>query len=198
MTQYQAELYHHGIKGQRWGVRRYQNPDGSYTSEGKARRSSENGSAKKASDPEARKARAKKIAAAAGALTLAAAAAYVASNPKARKVVANAVKSMGKVTGEKATKLAKKGKDYAQKAAKQAKDGLKEGVKEGFKEGFKEGPKKLAKTVVTGAIMYGGKKLLDRTVGPDDAGRIMKANDKKKIGSFWSFVEQDKKDDDDD
>ena len=49
MTQYQAELYHHGIKGQRWGIRRYQNPDGSYTSEGKARRSSENSSAKKAS-----------------------------------------------------------------------------------------------------------------------------------------------------
>lgn len=31
------ELYHHGIKGMRWGVRRYQNADGSYTSAGKAR-----------------------------------------------------------------------------------------------------------------------------------------------------------------
>ena len=29
------ELYHHGIKGQRWGVRRYQNSDGSLTSEGR-------------------------------------------------------------------------------------------------------------------------------------------------------------------
>lgn len=28
------ELYHHGIKGQKWGVRRYQNADGSYTGEG--------------------------------------------------------------------------------------------------------------------------------------------------------------------
>lgn len=28
------ELYHHGIKGQRWGVRRYQNPDGSLTPAG--------------------------------------------------------------------------------------------------------------------------------------------------------------------
>lgn len=27
-------LIHHGIKGQKWGVRRYQNPDGSLTSEG--------------------------------------------------------------------------------------------------------------------------------------------------------------------
>ena len=32
------ELYHHGIKGQKWGVRRYQNPDGSYTKAGLERR----------------------------------------------------------------------------------------------------------------------------------------------------------------
>jgi len=30
-------IAHHGIKGQRWGVRRFQNPDGSLTEEGKAR-----------------------------------------------------------------------------------------------------------------------------------------------------------------
>lgn len=30
-------LYHHGILGQRWGVRRYQNEDGSLTTAGKAR-----------------------------------------------------------------------------------------------------------------------------------------------------------------
>ena len=29
------ELYHHGVKGQRWGIRRYQNPDGSYTDVGR-------------------------------------------------------------------------------------------------------------------------------------------------------------------
>ncbi len=31
------ELQHHGIKGQRWGIRRYQNSDGSLTDEGKKR-----------------------------------------------------------------------------------------------------------------------------------------------------------------
>lgn len=31
----QNELYHHGIKGMRWGVRRYQNKDGSLTPQGK-------------------------------------------------------------------------------------------------------------------------------------------------------------------
>lgn len=30
-----STLIHHGIKGQKWGVRRYQNPDGSLTAAGK-------------------------------------------------------------------------------------------------------------------------------------------------------------------
>lgn len=35
------ELYHHGIKGMKWGVRRYQNADGSLTAAGKKRLSKE-------------------------------------------------------------------------------------------------------------------------------------------------------------
>lgn len=31
----QNELYHYGVKGQKWGVRRYQNPDGTLTAAGK-------------------------------------------------------------------------------------------------------------------------------------------------------------------
>lgn len=36
---YSEELTHHGIKGQRWGIRRFQNRDGSLTADGKRRRS---------------------------------------------------------------------------------------------------------------------------------------------------------------
>ena len=34
---HQGELYHHGIKGQKWGVRRFQNKDGSLTPAGRKR-----------------------------------------------------------------------------------------------------------------------------------------------------------------
>lgn len=37
MSDVDGYLYHHGIHGQKWGVRRYQNPDGTLTPEGKAR-----------------------------------------------------------------------------------------------------------------------------------------------------------------
>ena len=39
-----SELSHHGILGQKWGVRRYQNPDGSLTAAGKRRYSWSNAS----------------------------------------------------------------------------------------------------------------------------------------------------------
>lgn len=36
-TPYPNELLHSGIKGQKWGIRRYQNQDGSLTDAGKNR-----------------------------------------------------------------------------------------------------------------------------------------------------------------
>lgn len=37
VTRYNDELQHHGIKGQKWGIRRFQNKDGSLTPRGRQR-----------------------------------------------------------------------------------------------------------------------------------------------------------------
>ena len=48
------EMYHHGIKGMKWGVRRHQNPDGTLTSAGKKRKNNYSSEAKSMSDDELR------------------------------------------------------------------------------------------------------------------------------------------------
>lgn len=54
MEKYEEMLEHHGIKGMRWGIRRYQNPDGSRTALGKKRESSRNDKEKKARKADAK------------------------------------------------------------------------------------------------------------------------------------------------
>ena len=81
MNEY-GSISHSGVLGMRWGIRRYQNPDGTLTEEGKRRYGVGNSEGRQIEnqikDQEAKKNKVKKILAIAGGITLAAATGYLA------------------------------------------------------------------------------------------------------------------------
>ena len=211
------ELYHHGILGQKWGVRRYQNKDGTYTQAGKRRRAVNEGktSSEKSKSSNRDPERAKKIAkyAVAGALGAAAittAAIYVKQHPEVAfkvsnmKTIMSAEMSDLKVAAREAARSAgeraiSKGKNMAI-ASKFAVDAYKENAINGFKQGLYEGvneaPKKLGKTLVVGTALVVGKKYVDKTLGKETSAKIFQANNSKKIDKFWKVNDERDKDDD--
>lgn len=185
MEAYNTELQHWGVKGMKWGVRRYQNKDGSLTPAGKKR------AANNTPEESARKkAVAKKVAGMAiMTATVATAAVIYSRNPAAVNKIVKAAgnKTLSALkTGQK--KAIDTGKKYVREAINSAKDGIKEGIK--------EAPKKATKAIVTGVAMNTAKRMMDKAVGKEEAARIFKANNGKKIDSFWKIDDNRDKDDD--
>lgn len=183
-------LEHHGIKGMKWGIRRYQNKDGTLTDEGRKKYSELSSKEKKE--------RNKKIAKVGiGIATASAAAYYVHKHPEKIGKVMSQFKG-AKVSSLKQTAV-DKGKKLVDTAIKNAKDDIKtsiKGAKDGFREGLREAPKKATKAVVTGIVLNQAKKTLDSAVGKEESAKIFQANDNKKIGKFWKVSPDDKEDDD--
>lgn len=172
-------LEHHGIKGMKWGVRRYQNKDGT-------RISSSHNKSQSLQEIAQRKNQTRKVARVGiGVATVAAAAYYVHKNPE--KIGSVISKFRGVKVKDLNQKAVAKGKEYVNSAIR--------GAKEGFEEGLKEAPKKATKAVVTGVVLNETKRYLDKTVGKEESAKIFQANDNKKIGKFWKVSPDDKDDD---
>lgn len=187
------ELYHFGVKGQRWGVRRYQNKDGTRTSAGKKRekQKTHEGNTKKSNRKKVSAEVKKKILiGSATALTVAAAATLYGTNPSVRKAVNSGLKKAGNVS----VKALKNGSNKAVSAGKNAVKSIIKGTKQGIKEGINEAPKKVAKAIVIGAAFNVAKKALDSSIGKEKAAKIFKANNNKKIDSFWKVGPDDRDD----
>ena len=186
-------LAHAGIKGMKWGVRRYQNKDGSLTPEGKKRygNASDSSNNDKPNNSDRNKKIAKRVAVSAiMTATVATAAVLYAKNPKAvNSFIAKAGRTTVDGLKKGGGKAVEAGKQYVKKGALAAKEGVKEGVK--------EAPKKAVKAVITGMAMMSTKRLLDASVGKAEAARIFQANNNKKISSFWKVSDEDKDDSDD-
>ena len=182
-------LSHHGIKGMKWGVRRYQNKDGTLTDAGKKR-------AKTELTPEQKAARKKTIKKVVAVATVAAAAGLYIKNKEAvdylvKGFISNAKSDLGDKKSvmrmkDLSSKAVSKGKAYVKTTIKAA--------KEGAKEAAKEAPKKAAKAVVTGITLNTVKRALDAAVGKEESARIFQANDNKKIGKFWKVQDDDRDD----
>lgn len=103
MITYKDELYHHGIKGQRWGIRRYRNSDGSLTEAGKQRYGDE-----QTFNKQHRRDVAKKVALGLTVVAAAGLTAYAIKNPA----------RAGELAADFMNKAAPKIKDFGKKAAK--------------------------------------------------------------------------------
>ena len=116
------ELYHFGIKGQKWGIRRFQNKNGGLTSAGRKRyddNESGNSSGKKELTPEQRAARNKKIRTAAiitGATAVAAISAVVIAKKYKERSLMNITKHLNDQLGNDIDDVVNKGRDAVGKS----------------------------------------------------------------------------------
>lgn len=199
------ELYHHGILGMKWGVRRYQNEDGSLTEAGKRKYRYKNPDGTLTEEGRAR--RNKKIrnavigtAAIAGLVVLAKSGKKPSTNgvAKATEIINDSktvpysefCKRRGIQVAKEITKEVPKKIEPSkiQKLGSLGKTAIKNfgsGAADGLTNGSKDAGKKVVTTMVTGLSLLGAKEISDMVLGRNTSDKVFKANNSKNIDKFW-------------
>ena len=180
-------LAHYGLKGMHWGVRRFQNADGSLTAAGKKRYGSGESSGatkKKVDGKKIAKTAAKVTGAALMAATVAGAVYYTSKNPTVVKVAAKTIGSVSaRATKSFAKKTIKKGKDYVKGSVK--------GFVKGVGEGALNAPERMGKAMAEGAAYIAGMYTVGKLIGGARADDMIKSynayNKKNKVGKVTSM-----------
>ena len=203
----EQSLAHYGIKGQKWGIRRFQNADGTLTEDGRKHYGvgdSREKSSKGLTDSQ--KTALKNVGKAALIAGSVAAAGYLYTKNSAE--INDLLKETGFWSYQYAKAYAKQGNRYMKNLAKQSLKQAKEGAKEAIKEVPKDlgkaavkGAEKVALGAVEGAAIIAAKKFLEATeMGEEFSDSTRQAynayNKKKKIGQVNGFSRKDDDDDD--
>lgn len=191
---YPDELYHHGILGQKWGVRRFQNKDGSLTSAGKKRYGSEGSDSR-----EKKPINGKKIAVAVGATVAGVAAvglyakyhneinaALKQVSANAKNVGANVSDTVGRKASSSLTKAGMIGRQFASDQKGKLITALNNGIKEGSDELVKAG---LVAVAGIGAKKISeAKERYEQTGSKNAVAEMLFSSGNKAIDSFTSSV----------
>lgn len=172
-------LSHHGIKGQKWGVRRFQNADGSLTSAGRKRYGSgeSSGTTDRKGLTDSQKQTLKNVGKAALIAGGVAAAGYLYSRNS--EAVNSAISAMAKTTMSElnGTKQVTKalGKSYIKKTAEET-----------YSEIIKPAASKVLKASAQGVAIMATKKMLETVAGKENVADTIQAynayNKKNKVG----------------
>lgn len=176
-------LQHYGIKGMKWGVRRFQNADGTLTSAGKKRYGSGE-SSRKSTGKIKTKVDGKKVALLAATV---AGAAFVYSKNK------SAVDAFIKRNAAKAyIKTAISIEGFPPKAVRKAKS-MASNFGRGVKQGLDNAPEKMGRAMAEGAAYIAGMYAVGKLIGGARADDMIKSynayNKKNKVGKVTSMDE---------